>query len=77
MNKQRYTTNTTGAVVAPIQSEIKNLFSKNPPFNIKSGLTHSVLSKNFTVEKGDLQYMFIKRMEEIKGSPFKLMVKLI
>ena len=47
MNKQRYSTNTTGAAVAPIQSEIYNLFSKNPPFNIKSGLNHSVLSKKF------------------------------
>lgn len=77
MNKQRYTTNTTGAAVASIQSEINNLFSKNPPFNIKSGLNHSVLSKKFTVEKGGrsgfIVHVYKKDgvMEEIKGSLFK------
>nr|YP_010555503.1 LAGLIDADG endonuclease [Ramaria rubella]UYR22251.1 LAGLIDADG endonuclease [Ramaria rubella] len=77
MNKHGYSTNTTGVAVAPIQSKIDNLFSKIPPFNIKSGLTHSVLSKNITVEKGGRSgftvhvYKKDGAMEEITGSPFK------
>ncbi len=78
MNKKRYTTNPTGAAVASIQSEIDHFFSQNPPFNIKSGLNHSILSKKFTVEKGGRSgftvhvYKKDEVMEEIKGSPFKI-----
>jgi len=40
MNTQRYITNTAGSSIAPIQSDINNLFSKTPPFDINNGLNH-------------------------------------
>jgi hypothetical protein len=70
MNSKRYFSNIFEILDV---EEIEEIFNSEPPFNIHSGKSHFILSKEYFQSKGSrsgFKVHIYKNGVEIKGSPF-------
>ena len=70
MNSKRYFSDLSDFIE---EDEIKTLFKMEPPFDIHSGKSHFILSKEYSLFKGSrkgFKVYIYKNGVEVKGSPF-------
>ena len=73
MNNKRYFTSLSELLTYKDIIEIKNILSKKPPFDIFTGKSHFILSKEYSLKKGSrkgFKLYIYKNGIEIENSPF-------
>jgi len=73
INKFRYSTAKGGAAVGPTLEILNTVLDIDAPFNVESGLSHTLLAQQFSLARGSRKgfpvYVYVNGVE-IESSPF-------
>jgi hypothetical protein len=73
IRKNGYSTNPEGPAIVPTQEQLNSVFKLEPPFNIQSGLSHTLLAQQYYRDlgsrKGFSVHVYLNGIE-LELSPF-------